>query len=252
MYKYNDNTLLHGAGLNFCVIESILKNGISSEKYGKSHDIKVNRNYVGSNLDDTISCIRCLYINPDIEDSAYNKYITTGVSFIIEGVPFIYDKSERIIHRSDEVLVNDFIPKENIKGINIPDSLKDVSLENLEYIKEDSTSYVNIKHIADEIKNYIMRNSDMYVDYNDYYLKLYNLNNEFRGASDIRKNKIYEQFKEEIRSLNYMIGSDYEEFFSSILHKDNVTVFDALTYINESTLNLPIYVIENKRVKSHR
>ena len=249
MYKYNDDTLLHGAGVNFCVIDSILRNGISSEKYGKTHGIKVNRNYIGSNLDDTISCVRYLYVNPDIEDSAYNRYISKGVSFIIEDTLFIYDKSERIIHRSDEVLVKDFIPKGNIKGINIPSSMKDESLESLEYIKEDSTSYVNIKHIADEIRNYIVSKSNLYVDYNYYYLRLYNLNNEYNSATDIRKKEIREEFSETIKDLNYMIGLNYKDFFSSILNKDEVSLYDAVKYINDNTLKLPIYNIENKRAR---
>ena len=250
MYKYNDNTLLHGVGANFTVIESILENGIASEKYGKEHNINVNRNYLGYNLDDAISCIRYLYINPDINDSAYNKYIPNGVSFIIENTPFIYDKNERLYHRYDEVLVKDFIPKENIKGINIPSSLKKEKLENLEYIREDSTSFVNIKHVADEIKNYIMSKTDMYVDYSDYYLRLYNLNIEYNNATDIRKKEIKKEFKESIKDLNYIIGLDFEECFSILLSKDEITAYDVLKYINDKTLKLPIYEIENKRVKN--
>ncbi len=249
MYKYNDNTLLHGAGVNFVIIDSILRNGIASEKYGKENNIKVNRNYIGYNLDDTISCIRYLYVNPDIDDSAYNKYIPNGISFIIENTPFIYDKSERLYHRYDEVLVKNFIPRENIKGINIPDSLIDKRLENLEYVREDSTSYINIKHIADEIKNYITNNSDMYVDYNDYYLRLYNLNNEYTSSEDKRKKEIKREFKEVIKDLNYLIGLDYEEFFSNILNKKEVTVYDIVKYLNDKTLKLPIYDIKTKIIE---
>lgn len=196
MYKYNDNTLFHSAGVNFSVIESIMKNGIASEKYGKEHGISVNRNYFGSNLDDTISCVRYLYVNDEVEDSAYSRYIKKGISFIMEDVPFIHDKNERIIHRSDEVLVKDFIPKEKIKAISIPSSLSEASFEELEYIKSDSTSYVNIKHIADAISEYINKESGLNRDYNDFYRELYYLNGEFIEASLAEKKEIREEFRE--------------------------------------------------------
>ena len=90
----------------------------------------------------------------------------------------------------------------------------------------------------------------MYVDYSDYYLRLYNLNIEYNNATDIRKKEIKKEFKESIKDLNYIIGLDFEECFSILLSKDEITAYDVLKYINDKTLKLPIYEIENKRVKN--
>lgn len=247
MYKYNDDTLMHSVGFNFCAIESIMKNGIVSEEYGKNNNISINRNYFGSNLDDTISCVRYLYVNEDVEDSAYNKYVKKGISFIIEDVPFIYEKNERVIHRSDEVLVKDYIPKEKIVGINIPTDLMDADLEKLEYIKENSTSYVNIKHNADAISEYIKQKSGLNRDYNDFYIELYGLNEDFRTASKEEQANIKKEFKDTIKELNCEIGLDFYDCFSRVLGKEDITVFDIINHINKETLNVPIYEIETKK-----
>lgn len=246
MYKYTDNTLIHSAGVNFSVIESIMKNGIASESYGKEHNISVNRNYFGSNLEDTISCVRYLYVNKDVEDSAYSRYVKEGISFIMEDVPFIHDKKERVIHRSDEVLVKDFISKEKITGISIPSYLEDTSLEDLEYIKEDATSYVKIKHIADNIRDYIKEKSGLDRDYSDFYRELYYLNEEYKNASSSEKEEIRGEYKEVIKELNYEIGVDYTDCFSKVLGTDDITAFDILNYLNKENLKLPIYEIKTK------
>lgn len=262
MYKYNDNTLFHSSGVNFSVIESIMKNGIASEKYGKEHGISVNRNYFGSNLEDTISCVRYLYVNDEVEDSAYSRYIKKGISFIMEDVPFIHDKNERIIHRSDEVLVRDFIPKEKITGISIPTDLEDTPLEELEYIRVGNTftkgdkvdfptSYSNIKHIVDNISNYIKEKSGIERDYNDFYRELYYLSKVYESEKDSMSDKeieeLYNEFRDVLIDLNYEIGVDYTDCFRKVLGKEDVTVLDVVNHINNSTLKLPIYEIDTKK-----
>ena len=249
MYKYNENTLIHSPGVDFATIESIMKNGIMSSKYGIEHGISVNRNYLGSNLNDTISCIRYLYVNKDVEDSAYNRYVPNGISFLIEGVPFISDKNERFIHRSDEVLVKDFIPKENIKGILVPEELIDIDLEDLPYIREDASSYELVKHRADGANVYITNATDMGNDYNDYYRELYFLSEDANNDSDMSLEERKEEFRDVISDLNYVIGLDYHKCFSKVLGKEDVDVLDIVKYINSKTLNLPIYVEKMKKVK---
>lgn len=248
MYKYNDNTLIHSVGVNFCDIESIMKNGIVSSKYGEEHGIDINRNYLGSNLEDTISCIRYLYVNKDIEDSAYNRYVPNGISFLIEDTPFIADKDERFIHRSDEVLVKDYIPKENIKGILVPERLINTDLEDLSYIREDSTSYSLIKHRVDSISDYINSISGISCDFEDYYRELYYLSEEAKNASEDEKSDIFEEFKDVIKDLNYEIGLDYEKCFSKVLNKTDINILDIVNYINSNTLNLSIYQSKDKSI----
>lgn len=252
MYKYNDNTLIHSVGTDFSAISSIMNNGIVSKKYGKEHGIDINRNYYGSNLDDTISCIRYLYVNKAIEDSAYNRYVPNGISFVIEDTPFIYDKDSRFIHRSDEVLVKDFIPKENIKGILVPEHLIDTDLEDFTYIREDSTSYILVKHRLDNIVNYIQSISNVKCDYEDYLRELYYLSEETKNVSEEEQIDIYEEFKDVIRDLNYEIGLDYKKCFTKVLNKDDINILDIINYINDNSLQLPIYMLDVKNKKKSK
>ena len=261
MYKYSENTLIHSPGVDFSAIESIMKNGIMSANYGKDHGAKVNRNYFGSNLDDTISCIRYLYVNKDVEDSAYNRYVPNGISFLIEDVPFISDKNERFIHRSDEVLVKDFIPKENIKGILVPEELVNTDLRDLSYIREDSSSYKLVNQKINSISSYIKDNSGIICDYSIELFKLGWYNRDYeemikQGKTIDDNNQIakdlHEEIKDTIRDLNNVIGYDYYECFSKILSKEDVNVLDIVNYINSKTLNLPIYMIKDKTLKKGR
>lgn len=252
MYKYNDNTLIHSPGVDFAAIEGIMKNGIMSLEYGNKHNIEVNRNYFGSNLDDTISCIRYLYVNKEVKDSAYNKYVPNGVSFLIEDVPFIFDKDTRFIHRSDEVLVKDFIPRDNIKGILVPEELIDTDLEDLSYIREDSSSYSLIKNKVDNISSYIKNNSGLVCDYQDFFRELYYLSEESRNDSDLNIEELSSEFKDVICDLNYEIGSDFHKCFSKVLNRKDINILDIINYINSRTLNLPIYLIKNKSMKKSR
>lgn len=252
MYKYNENTLIHSPGVDFSAIESIMENGIMSAKYGSEHGAKVNRNYFGSNLDDTISCIRYLYVNKDVEDSAYNRYVPNGVSFLIEDVPFISDKNERFIHRSDEVLVKDFISKENIKGILVPEELVNTDLEDLSYIREDASSYTLIKNRADNISSYIKDNSGIICDYNDFIRELYYLSEESKNDSDLDREDLVSEFRDVISDLNCEIGSNYRECFSKILGKADINILDIVKYINSKTLNLPIYEIKGRSLRKGR
>lgn len=251
-YKFNDNTLLHSCGFNILNFIGIMKNGIVSEKYAKEKGILFSRNYDGYNLDDSISCVRYLYVNKDINDSSYVKYVMNGISFILEDIDFTYDKNERIIHRSDEVLVKDNIPISKIKGILVPDEFLDSSLNELEYIKTNSTSYSLIKNIINNYKNFILENNGN-IDiefYNDIDRELYLVNNAYRVSSnEIEKEELKLEFKDVISDLNYEIGNDLEKIFSKIIGKDDITLNDVIAYINSKELNLPLYVIPSSKKK---
>ena len=122
-------------------------------------------------------------------------------------------------------------------------------MEELEYIKEDSTSYVNIKHIADEIANYIEEKSGFICDYNNYYVVLYDLNNKFNSASEMEKINIAREFRRTIENLNFTIGLDYADCFAEILKKEEITLLDVVSYLNKETLRKPIYEIEGNRTR---
>ena len=148
MINFNDDTLLHAIGFNPMRLESILKYGIVSYNYAKEHNIPYSKNYnftisktflkdneFGENTNEilkesnynNIYLVRMLYVSDD-PLSAYNLYVTKGISLVVEDIDFISDKTKEFIKRSDEVIVKRFIPKENIKGISIPKNYIDESL----------------------------------------------------------------------------------------------------------------------------
>ena len=251
-YKFNDNTLIHSTGFNILNFINIMENGIMSFNYAKEHNVSFNRNYDGYNLDDMISCVRYLYVNKNEEDSSYVKYVMNGISFILEDVDFIYDKNERIIHRSDEVLVKDYIPNFKFKGIMIPEDYLDSSLDSLEYVRSNATSYVLVKNIINMYKDFILENNndaDLSF-YDDIDRELYAINEAYGVSKDeVERNELRLEFKDVISDLNYEIGSDMGKIFSKIIGKENISLFDVVSHVNTEGLNLPLYVIPIYRRK---
>lgn len=246
-YSFNDNTLLHCCGVNLASFVSIMENGIVSKKYASDKNISFSRNFDGSNLDDSISCVRCLYVNRDIPDSSYSLYVKKGISFIVEDVDFIYDKGERFIHRSDEVLVKDYIPVSKIKGIIIPEDFMNLGLDELSYIKENSTKYANIRGHIKSFKNFICSlNGGKEVEFDDFDRELYFINQSYINSSDDDKLELKEEFKDVICDLNYDIGNKLNDVFSNILGSENVTLGEVVKYLNSCYLNLPIYHLSSK------
>jgi len=250
-YNYNLNTLIHSIGFNFCALESIFQNGILS--YNKALELGVNysRNYFGYNLDDTISCIRYSYINSEVDDSSYSRYTKCGVSLIIEDVAFIYNKNERIIHRADEVLVSDYISSDKIKGIIVPSSYSEATLDSLTYLPLDSTSYINIKNKCAIYLNYLKTygHEVKIDDLNIYLRELYLTNNAIleisKNSSDLKNDLDYldlvNDFKDVIGDLNDFIGMEFQTCFNKFFKKDNVNVLDMVSYINYKYKKLNIY-----------
>lgn len=247
-YSFNDNTLLHTCGFNFYSFVNILNNGIMSFKKAKENGIDICKNYDGSNLDDTISCVRYLYVNDDVLDGAYNIHIKKGISFIIEDVDFIYDKNDRVIHRYDEVLVKDFIDLSKIKGILVPESCLDLSFSELEYIRCASTSYVLVKNNLDKLLSFIsvLGGSFDREVYDSYLRELYITNEAFRVESnELEKAFIRDDFYDVISDINYSLGNDISKCFRNMLGKD-VNVLDVINYFNK---DFPIYYLNDLNVK---
>ena len=247
-YKFNDNTLLHSCGFNFYSFVNILKNGIMSSSIAKEKGIDFSKNFDGSNLDDTISCVRYLYVNDEIEDGAYNIHIKHGISFIIEDVDFIYDKSDRVIHRYDEVLVKDYIDSSKIKGILIPETYTFCPLAELEYVKSSSTSYVLIKNNINRLLEFIniLGGNVSVKEYDDYLRELYFINEAFRNESNESELEfLRDDFVDVINEINYSLGKEMNKCFKNILGHD-VCLYDVVNYFNK---NLPIYFLKNSVIK---
>ena len=248
-YKFNDNTLIHSAGFDFSKFCSILQEGIMSFNYAKEKGVLVNKNYDGYNFGDTISCVRYLYVNGDMKDSAYCKYVKQGISFIIEDVDFIYDKDDRVINKSDEVLVKDYITVSKIKGILIPEEYMDARLTDLSYIRDNATSYVLINNNVNNIKKFIADNSGVLCDtyYDDIMRELYAINEAYRVSKSLEEQEfLKDDFREAIRDLNTVIGEDFERCFIKKIGKEDISLFDVTSYLNSKYGMLPIYELPSK------
>lgn len=248
-YKYNDNTLLHSVGFNIFKLESIFENGILSFNEAKDKNINYARNYSGYNLNDTISCVRVSYINPNILNSSYHKHIVKDISLIIEDTKFIYNKNERIIHNVDEVLVENSIDKKNIKGLVIPSEYENTPLMELDYLTLDSTSYINIKTNCAFIFEYL-RKYNHAIDLsivNEYLNELFLTNNAIR-VNDNKEDydDLVINFKEVVLELNDYLKKEIHKCFCKLLNKDDVTLIDAVEYLNNKYNKLNIYDIPYK------
>ena len=240
-YKFGDNTLLHSIGFDIYKLYSILTKGIVSKNQAEKENIFFTKNNFGYNFDDYISMIRYMYVNEDDKTSAYKKYAKKGISFIIEDQDFIYNKDEMYFNHSDEVFVKDKITIDKIKGIMVPEKFLDYDIKDLPMLPLDSTSYINIKHTTDNIIRFL-KTEGYFCDieyYRDILRILYETLNALKKEPD--DEDLMEDFKEAKYDLDDYISKEVGKCFSRKFNKETVTLGDILNYINDKTLNLPIY-----------
>ena len=202
----------------------------------------------GYNLDDTISAVRYIYINPTDYTSSYCKYTTSGIGFILEDVPYIYDVSTRVINHSDEVLVEDNVDVSKIKAMLVPIEYRNTSLKDLNYLPLDSTSYVNVKKNCDILIDYL-KDYNYEVDieeYKSYLVELY-LTNEAISKIEDKSGEDYceleNNFRELVFELNEFFKTEIFICFAKFFNNNNVTLMDLVNYINDKYYHLPIYDI---------
>lgn len=247
-YKYKENTLLHAIGFDLYKLDSIFKHGILSSDEAKKRNISIGRSFNGYNLDDTISFVRYIYINPSDLDSSYNRFIKNGISLIVEDVPFIYDYNERYIDHKDEVLVKDKVDVDKIKGISIPSKYLNSSLQDLPMFSLYSFNYINIKETCSNLINYCSTlgyklTTEEKLEYNNLlYLLSISLEDRLRNRSDLEKEDIANEDK---ILLSEFISYIVNKTFSLLLNKEDVSLYDVVSYINSKSLNLPIYINYN-------
>lgn len=256
-YQYNDNTLLHSIGFNPMKLEGILKYGIASQAYASASDIPFAPNYnfniapediakyhLESAINDklternshNISLVRTLYISSD-PLSAYQKYVRNGISFIVEGIPYIQDKGKELIKRSDEVIVKDYIPKENITGLLIPQNYKDKLLSEVPILPTNILQFELIKRNVSCLLTYI--NSYHYslsqAEKEDLDFLIDDLTIAARSIKSLSPNTIdYEEaildYRDIISDLNHLLSQIVYHCFASLLKKE-VTVGDLVNYL---------------------
>lgn len=276
MLTFNDDTLLHSIGFNLMRFEGILKYGIVSYNYAKEHNILYAKNYnftldkktidkkhLGDSINETLTnanyhniyLTRMLYVSDD-PLSAYNLYATRGISFIIEKVSFISDKTQEFIKRSDEVIVKDYIPLTNIKGITIPNNFYNVPLNEVGII---ANNMMNYDYIVNNVTSYLkfLQSYHHEVDITEisYLLK------DFKTAATslrtaTKHTEDYEEaladYKDIINEINALLAEETYKCFTKILGTP-ATIGNAVEYINKKYHNLEIINLEdneyNKKFK---
>lgn len=256
-YPYNDNILLHSIGFNPMKLEGILKCGIVSQAYAAANDILYAPNYnfniapddiakyhLESSINDklternfhNISLVRALYISND-PLSAYQKYVRNGISFIVEGVSYIQDKGKELIKRSDEVIVKDYIPKENITGLLIPQVFKDKLLSEVPILPTNIFQYKLIKRNVACLLTYInfYNYSLSPIEKEKLTFLIDDLTIAARSIKTLSPTTIdYEEaiydYREIVDDLNYLLSQIVYNCFKNFLGKE-VTVDELVKYI---------------------
>lgn len=269
MINFNDDTLLHAIGFNPMRLEGILKNGIVSYNYAKEHNIPYSKNYnftisktflknndFGENTNEilkesnynNIYLVRMLYVSDD-PLSAYNLYVTKGISLVVEDIDFISDKEKEFIKRSDEVIVKRFIPKEKIKGITIPKNYID---ESLSYISILPDNIKNYEYIMDTVKNYVayLEKYNHKVDLEELSILLKDFKYAAKSIASLEKESIdykesMEDYKDIIKEIDELLVEETNKCFTKILG-NNPTVGRLAVYINSKYDNKEIIILESK------
>ena len=254
LYNYNDNTLLHGIGFDLAKFDSICKHGLLSKNFALKSRIEMARVFSAYNGDDAISMVRYGYINKYDTNSAYNKFIKKGISFIVENQDFIYDVDKRVINSVDEVLVDDIISNDKFSGILFPEEYADYSLEDLPMFNLKSNHYRNINDTCNNLINFI--SSLGYKLSNEEVLEYKSLSYSLLSSLEVTKldkdlSLIEENLiREDKIALAEFMSSVVNRAFCKKMNTDFVSLYDAVEYLNSNNLNLDIYVggvLKNKR-----
>lgn len=247
-YKFGENTLIRSAGFNPYKLESILTNGILSKNKAEEMGISLTRNYFGYNFDDNVSMIRPFYSNSEDENSCLYTLVPKNVNIIVENQEFIYDTNEAYYNHADEVFVKGMVPKDKFVGLMIPEKYLTYELKDLPMIPLKSTSYANLRGACDELITYLEKmgyeiNAQEYSDLlRELHLTITELN------KDRNNEELKEDFFDIKLALNEFIASAVQDTFDNFL-KTKTTLETMINYLNEKTLNLPIYGVSKQITK---
>ena len=267
--NFNDDTLIHAMGFNPMKLEGILKYGIVTDNYAKEHNIPFSKNYnftlnnemiekidndkiinekIEKENNRNIYLVRKLYIN-DSELSVYNLYVKNGISFIVEDVSFTYDTNIELLKRSDEVVVKDYIPKDNIKAIMIPEEYKNKRLNEVNMLPKNILNYKLIKDSTLNLINYL-KEYNYSVDLEEITYLLKDLKTAYLSVKSLDKNNpdyndAMIDYKDIINEISALLSDYVYKCFSNLLSND-ATVYDMVYFINSKYDHKMIITLESK------
>ncbi len=243
-YQYRDETLLHSIGFNLQRLESILNNGLLSYNKAVEKGLNIAKNYNNPLVNnDYISALKVGFINLDVQNTIYSLYISKGISFIMEGVPYASNQDELFIHRFDEVLIKDEVSPDKFVGLAIPEEYQDMPLTDLTIIPLNITNYPNIVAIIDNylvfLKKYGLKDIEVVKsDIKDYLKEIVLINQALSKNPSVEdKEELLMDYKDVLEDLNYYLGSLTSICFTKTLgYTPNLK--EAVLHISQNKYNI--------------
>lgn len=249
--KTGEEIFFHGIGFDFFKLESILENGILSKNILVQKKINTSSNFNGYNFNDYI-CVACYGDEYYSEKSAMNGFIRNSIAFYITGIDvlegtlatdltvaefFTHDKKKPLKANimKDERFVKNYISLDKIKGLVIPKSCLNLSLQDLNYMI-NSHEY----KVIEEKVNYFLKNIEKVLGFNLEKTELNAimenlLSNELNFKKSYVKDvtKYYEQVEIQFLKINKIIGSYFELMYKKLLGKSDIKLIDVMNYTAE-------------------
>ena len=232
-------TCLHGIGFNFSALSGILKYGILSEYAKSKKNISTCRNFKGNNSEMWISvCVG--------EGEAKKQFVDNGIYFectasnLIKGEKEVSEALSRGLpidskRYSDEYFA--FYEIQNINSININPELLNKDISTLDYLN-GSLNYETLVNNIDIYIRYLRLELDYFPDITkieDLKIQMINTVLNYEGLEVDSQKRNQQNFFNQIENIKAKINEEIaimlKKAFRKKLNKENISVFDAITYI---------------------
>lgn len=248
--------------LNLIKLDNILKHGILSrieiEKLKLisfyMHSIRSGECTNGSENISLVDYDRLF--NLDVkEEPSFNQLFEAFALHTLTSLSLLVDRNINVSIRGvresgfdDEVYALRRIEKDHIKGILLPNHLKDEKIKNISFLSGDHFCYKekNINHLIDCLENYFSKKIDRQP-------LLTSLSQAWCIADELESASITSA----IRIQKERYGIDMRDELALLIHKlwedktqiENPTYIDIIRYLNDD--NLPIYEIGRKQLTKY-
>lgn len=244
-----ENFCYHGVGENLLKFESIMRNGIVSQKMSEGID-GYTKQFDGYNGSDRISVVI-----PHEADEHWQKYIIQadalgmfilkgGISFKIENCPYTIAKdTEWGTDLEDEGFVSEQIPKENITGIIVSSNMRNKKISEFSFLGANKTEQAipNVRKLMQYLidQGVTEERFEGIENLIDEYESTKKARCELFDANDMGFTKKDVELREITVKMDKMIANGFEEFYKQKCNKSQVTVMDVVDLYNDR--ELPIY-----------